>query len=289
MTSTFIDSVDFTRGTFEHSLDCALIALVRDGVVKLERVCDPCLIDLWLEQLQTTVLPQVVSGRFPYRNRPLGHKRMHYILEIQRRFNSPDFYAVPAIYRLVQKVLDDDFLLMTVAVAYAEPGSLPQHVHRDVPLLFPAHKINGALPAASITVGLPLIDTDDRARGTEFQLGSHRLNSSNATFLHTSTRKGDCIVWDSRVMHRGRANTSGVARPMILFYFQRPWFFNFRNYSQDAEVKITDIALERVPTQYRHLFDWVRRLFPAPLFGPDASGFCGCGSGLLYSDCHQLA
>lgn len=280
-----VSSVEWS-GTAEHTVNLAALCLARDGVVKLENLFEPRLIDEWRAHFERFVLKQVASERFPYRVWPLGHQRTHYILEIQHALNRPGFYAAPAVYALAERMLDSGFILVSAAVAYAEPGITPQYLHRDQPLLFAGHQISEAIPAVSLTVAIPLVDTNDLVGGTEFVIGSHRREIADINLAATGTFKGDCLVWDSRLLHRGRVNRGTTPRPLVLLYYQRPWFFNFLNYSTDAEIKITDAALAKVPNEYRHLFEWVRKIWPAPLFSSEQNGGCSCGSGLRFESCH---
>ena len=178
--------------------------------------------------------------------------------------------------------------MATAAIAYAEPRAGAQYIHRDQTLMFASSRLNSVLPPVSITVSVPLVPTGDVIGGTEFVIGSHRQHDMppNARFLHAPTELGDCMLWDSRVLHRGCANPGDVARPIALLYYQRPWYFNFRNYEPDCEIKITAENLARVPKMYSHLFDWCHKLFDPPAFVAETDGSCGCGSGRAYVECH---
>lgn len=286
MSSGGIIDVDLNVAAFEHCVNIASLALARDGVVKISNACDSLLIDQWRNHFDNFILRQVASGKFPYRIASLGFRRNHFILEIQQQLNSPAFYAIPIIYTIAKKMLDDQFFLATAAIADAESGSIAQYIHRDQPMLFPGHRVNEIIPSVSLTVSIPLVETNELVGGTEFQLGSHHANASSLPFVHSNTKKGDCLIWDSRVMHRGMPNNGMKSRPIVLLYYQRPWFYNFLNYSKDVEIKISDSELARVPDQYRHLFDWVRKIWPPPVYDSDAYGLCACGSGLLFSVCH---
>lgn len=269
----------------------ATLALLEQGVVLLRSAFDPALIAGWRQQFETHTLGAVRSGRYRYRLWPLGERRHHYILEIHRAFNTPDFYANRFVYGTAAACMDNDFMLATAAVAYAEPGAPEQYVHRDQNVLFASERLNGVLPPVSLTVSIPLVATGEVVGGTEFAVGTHRLGTipDNPRFTKVPTEPGDCLLWDSRLVHRGCANPGNAFRPIVLLYYQRPWFFNFLNYEKDCEIKITRENLASVPAAYRSLFDWCHALFEPPHFESDADGLCMCGSGLRHDACHGVA
>lgn len=274
-----------------EALHAATVALLEQGVVKLAGAFAAADIGNWKSQFESHTLGAVARGKYAYRLWPLGEKRHHYILEIHQAFNSPAFYGNPFVYGAAVAALDGDFMLATTAIAYAEPGAPEQYIHRDQNLLFASSRLNGVLPPVSLTVSVPLVATNDVTGGTEFVVGSHRQSElpAAARFVRTRTEPGDCLLWDSRTLHRGCANPGDVSRPIVLMYYQRPWYFNFRNYEVDCEIKITAGNLARVPAMYKPLFDWSHRLFTPPQFLAEADGACSCGSGLMYSDCHGSA
>lgn len=266
----------------------ATLAILRHGVVRLTGAFDPALVAAWRAQFESHTLAAVQRGLYRYRLASLGDLRHHYTLEIHQRFNAPAFYANEFLYGIANALMEKDFMLATAAVAYAEPGAPAQYAHRDQVLLFSHPQLNAAMPPVSLTVSIPLVATDADTGGTEFVPGSHRLTEvpANPDFVPVHTDPGDCIVWDSRCSHRGCANPGAVFRPIVLLYYQRPWYFNFRNYTPDCEIKITEGNLAQVPAPYRHLFDWSRQLFVPPQFSALPDGQCACGSGLAYGDCH---
>lgn len=272
----------------DSALKQAVTQVFRDGVAVLRGAFDPDLVERLRSSLMDRVVPHGDSGRYPYRVASLGERRTHYTLEIHRTFNTPEFYANPFVYQLAQLLLDNEFVLGSAAAAVSRPGAPPQYVHRDHPVLYSNRKLNAILPPASLTVSIPLVSTDQVTGGTEFQPGSHHLSSyDKRDFVRADSGPGDCIVWDSRCSHRGCANQGDDPRPIVLLYYQRPWFFNYVNYQRDAEIKITDRSFEAVPANLTHLFGWTGELFQRPRFEPRADGGCSCGSGLSYDECHR--
>lgn len=269
----------------------AALTILRQGVVKLAGAFDPVLIEAWRAQFESHIRGAVSRRQYRYRLVSLGERRHHYTLEIHQRFNDPSFYANPVLYGAAALLMEHNFIMATTAVAYAEPKAPPQYIHRDQVMLFANPELNAALPPVSLTISIPLVATNDTVGGTEFMPGSHREMelSRRPVFVRAETAPGDCLVWDSRCFHRGCANPGDIARPIVLQYYQRPWYFNFLNYAPDCEIKITEANLARVPAPFRHLFDWSRPLFVPPCFAAGEGGLCDCGSGLAFGACHGMS
>lgn len=265
----------------------AVTAILEDGVVRVSGVWDSSAVNRWKHAFMSRTLRQVASSGYQYRKASLGQHREHVVIEIHREFNTPDFYAAPPIYSVAKALLGAEMILATVAASYSTRGSSSQYVHRDMAMLFEQPMLDKVLPPVSLTVGFPLVATNELTGGTEFQVGSHRQVKvdESAPFLHSDTEPGDCLIWDSRLVHRGRPN-NGEPRPLVLFYYHRPWFFNFVNHWKDSEIKITERSLGRVPDRLKHLFLWSRNLFTPPEFARLDSGLCSCGSGERYEACH---
>ena len=81
------------------------------------------------------------------------------------------------------------------------------------------------------------VGDDDHYHGgkTEFFVGSHRKECRYDPGGKPSARfdglaAGSAIVFDYRVLHRGLANRSGAARPLLYFTYGRAWFRDATNY-----------------------------------------------------------
>ena len=55
-----------------------------------------------------------------------------------------------------------------------------------------------------------------------------RLKPTNAPCLN----KGSVLLFDYRVLHRGKANISNEKRPILVFTFAKPWFRDVLNFSK---------------------------------------------------------
>ena len=102
----------------------------------------------------------------------------------------------------------------------SRPGSLPQNWHADN-------------ASGGVTVIIPLVDVTHENGPTALQLGSHRYNESwpngfikafrsPTRLAYPQIRKGDILVYSSRIIHRGEANYSSASRPILVFRYDEP-------------------------------------------------------------------
>lgn len=106
-----------------------------------------------------------------------------------------------------------DFYLSEFSSFLVYPGATNQPWHSDT-----NRYDNEAAPM--ITVAIALTDIHDDLAPLQVMLGSHTsfLSMFLGPKLKMTCKKGDVIIWDSRIYHRGTANlTRSLVRP--LFYF----------------------------------------------------------------------
>lgn len=246
-------------------MESAVRAVLTHGYVVLRQAIPEETISHWRNIFETGILPAAAEGRYPFRQCSLGPGRHHYTVPISGGFAAPAFYANELIYRIANHLLEPGFILATAAIAYSVPGAPRQYIHRDQPVPTRIKALNAVLPPFSLTVDIPLVATDERTGGTVMLTGSHHSISQGQTVsdngVRVDTAPGDVVIWDSRLLHYGEANRSEITRPIILLYYQRPWFFNFPNYEPGSQIQITEAQILQVPECYRHLFQWSTGLF----------------------------
>jgi ectoine hydroxylase-related dioxygenase (phytanoyl-CoA dioxygenase family) len=153
------------------------------------------------------------------------------------------------------------------------PGSQVQPLHRDAPYLWP----DPVHPVTSIVVNISPIDVDEAMGATELWPGTHRILGSTAVTaaaeeerravvppVRAVTRKGDAVLRDPRLWHRGVANSGTEVRHMVAMVHSK-WF-----YQRDTAIPVTRGALhafdhdilttrvELVPDDYDYLSEVVQ-------------------------------
>ena len=166
----------------------------------------------------------------------------------------------PALATLAHfAVLGPQLSLHSFGAAIAEPGAQPQRWHRDASPLF-AGVSGGELPPHAVTLLAPLHDLTSDDGPTELCVGSHHtyglgfvhfgyLATDNATLRRWGVaqltapgsdggaceagglrvhrpllRRGDALLFDYRLRHRGGANRSPRHRALLYVTFARPWY-----------------------------------------------------------------
>ena len=77
------------------------------------------------------------------------------------------------------------------------------------------------------TILIPLVSLDKHNGTPEFILGSHKLTYSESIkseHVRLDTNLGDVIIFDGRIFHRGCANNSDKARPVLYNVIKRNWY-----------------------------------------------------------------
>jgi hypothetical protein len=64
---------------------------------------------------------------------------------------------------------------------------------------------------------------------------------------------GSCLLNDYRCAHQGLGNRSDQVRPILTLIFHRRWFHDFKNYSRQPPLRMTDAAYARLPESMRPL------------------------------------
>jgi Phytanoyl-CoA dioxygenase (PhyH) len=123
----------------------------------------------------------------------------------------------------------------------SEPGSADQPFHQDGIPLFPTG--SELLPPYAINVLIPLQDTTVELGPTEFMLQSHRRSESFSSSSATSSssvisplpQRGDMLLYDYRVCHRGTSNLTNdnTLRSVLYLLYARPWFKEHLNFGTE--------------------------------------------------------
>jgi Phytanoyl-CoA dioxygenase (PhyH) len=128
---------------------------------------------------------------------------------------------------------NDDVVRVKCGCVLSLPGAREQYWHSDGVHVGPARSLGRTTetvhPPHAICVFVPLLPLTAETGGTEFWAGSHKydklLSKKGEQAVPGGTigivQRGDAIVYDYRVVHRGMANTSGVARPIAYYLYAK--------------------------------------------------------------------
>ena len=188
----------------------------------------------------------------------VGDKRILVPIEIVGLFNTPQLYANPFVFPLVQDILGEECGLGSFGSVTALPGAEDQHVHRDHPFLFQEEAIDTAMPAYAVNVVVPLVDVDECHGTTRVWPGSHRVWPEDEARQLPSADPfapvGSCILMDYRLLHGGTANRSEQPRPILYAIYHRPWFKDYVNYLKIRELRASPEERVRIPECFQKWF-----------------------------------
>lgn len=224
-----------------------------DGFVLLHGACDNELV----EQLLDAAVRSAQAAHEALAGKEIGIGSAAGYAEIVQR--SPGRWDVPIDperfgvddrempwWPLVESALGEDAELWISGVVFSEPGSTAQYWHSDSP-----HETRELRGANVVTVLVALHDVPITMGPTELARGSHVLTNhlSNPSLVvdeliyqHAGTSPeslvkgtlhpvpescaspltaGSCVVFDDRILHRGRANESDDTRHVAYFTYRR--------------------------------------------------------------------
>ena len=174
--------------------------------------------------------------------------KLRYDLQLARAATAlpRSFLESPPWRPLLDKIIGDDYVDLFQGAVIAEPGAVEQQPHMDGSHLFQTtHGYEqNQNPPHCLNVFVPLVDVTEDNGPTEFWPGSHILKQSKFTFakmrlgtardIPASVRlagtKGDVIIFDYRVIHRGRKNVAESSRPLLYLTSSRSWFRDTQNF-----------------------------------------------------------
>jgi hypothetical protein len=219
------------------TLDAALDAFRRDGVVVIDGVADVAMLDARREALPG-LYPQYFSAVEEANRYYVSTGRFYASLAIDGPFADPALFASPALLPFLEGALGEGFVLDSFGIINALPGAAEQQWHRDGGVLFPESPVERMLPAAAITLAMPLVEMNDAHGSTGFSLGSHRRPDPGELDCVPTVPVGSCALWDYRVFHKGMENCSTAARPLVYAVYCRPWWIDVGNFNGGAGEKM---------------------------------------------------
>src|SRR5262245_7232714 len=148
----------------------------------------------------------------------VGNRRVLITIRLEPPFDDPRLFANPYLLPVLSAALDDGFVVGAFGVVCSLPLAPAQHRHDDGGNLFPQSRLNGVLPPAAITVGIPLLEMNEVHGTTALWLASHRDASNplkDELAIEPVVREGSCMLWDFSLKHCGTPNRSALPRPLL--------------------------------------------------------------------------
>ena len=169
----------------------------------------------------------------------------------------------------------------TLSIITSLPKSKIQHWHRDIEPLY--KNVKEYIPPVGIVMVVAMEDVPLHKGPTHFLLSSHKTHTSKAhikyenwssTKLSTECneviipelKKGDILIFDLRLIHRGGKNTSKEFRNIMYISYMNEWFtdrinFNskqtksFDNYEEGTQLLLSRINEKKYNENIEYLLE----------------------------------
>ena len=187
-------------------------------------------------------------------------KRFIVTIDIKDEFNSPNLYANPIIFQILNKLFTDKIIISDFHCVTALPGAGDMPIHKDG-CIFEGNPLTPLLPPHAIGLLIPLIPFTKQNGATKFWPESH-LNltkqeheyKDNEDFYDAILDIGSCILMDYRLVHKANPNLSNDIRPLLYINYSAIWYFDFDTFKKQTPIKINDENFGKVPSEFKKLF-----------------------------------
>ena len=253
----------YSGKTLEEAARC----LRREGALILEDIVNPALIQEARENFVQRY-DRYLDGQKHYDALQVGDRRLMITVDLEPPFDRRELIANPWLLSVLRATFEDDVVLGAYGVVCSLPAAPRQHIHIDGSDLFPQAAINRVLPIVAVTVAIPLLEMNEINGTTALWPRTHRdsalarrIDGQRASEEGALTeigeepllREGSCAIWDYRLLHGGTPNHSTAPRPLLYMTYCRAWFFDHKNYQQQAPVRVPKRFLMDLPEDLRRL------------------------------------
>ena len=166
--------------------------------------------------------------------------------EMQYKMDDEEFgivLEIPSIMSIVKEILGDDCIVINKSLVVSNAGTKDQAWHSDGPHVSATED----LPCHCLNVFIPLVDVTQLNGPTQFRPGSVNMTRNlKIEMLKAMVRKtlrplecptlmkGSVLLFDYRVLHRGTANRSNEARPVLVYTFAKPFYRDTLNFPRNS-------------------------------------------------------
>lgn len=234
------------------TLKSAADAIETDGFVVLGSVVDSGVLDALKAKLDEDTAELLRRGEWGGAGKLPGH--LQQAMPRAGRYIHREIVTNPLVIQVSHAVLGDGVHNRSYNGNTNLPGSQRQPLHRDGEHLWP-HLVH---PTVTLIINISPIDVDETNAATEVWPGTHQIlgprriseddeeqRRAVAPPVRAITRKGDAVLRDIRLWHRGVPNTSNAVRHMIAMSHTTGWHARGEpiHVTADAVPKFTDDIL----------------------------------------------
>jgi hypothetical protein len=260
----------------DHKLDDATLkaaveAFDIDGYVVLGGVVDQAVLDAMKPKLDEDTAELLRRGKWGGAGQLPGHLQQSMSRSKEHIYS--DVVTNPLVIQVTEEILGEGVHNHFYNGNTNLPGSQKQPLHRDTGHLYP----DLIHPTTSIVINMSPIDVDENNGATEIWPGTHKIPGGTRVGeaeeearravvppVRAVSQKGDAVLRDIRMWHRGVPNNGTEHRHMIGMVHSK-WFYlrgttipvtEGALHSFDDEVLRTKVEL--VPDDYDYLSEFQR-------------------------------
>lgn len=248
------------------TLRAAVEAINADGYVVLGGVIDVAVLDAMKPKLDEDTAELIRRGQWDGTDRTPGH--LSQPMSCSKEHIHSDVVTNPLVIQVTAEILGEGLHNHFYNCNTNMPGSEKQPLHRDAAHLEP----DPVHPMISIVINVSPIDVDESNGATELWPGTHRIPGSTRVTeeaererravvppVRAVSCKGDAVLRDPRMWHRGMPNTGTEARHLIAMVHSKSFYQHVTTvpvthgalHLFDDDVLTTRVEL--VPDDYDHL------------------------------------
>ena len=259
----------------------AVQAIKEDGYVVIEQVVNHDHLDVLKERMDEDSERLLAAEKWGGAGRQKGHLQQGPPPFAPYLF--ADVVVNPYAIQVTREMLGEGFYCCFYNGNTNTPGSTTQPLHGDGIHLWGEQP--EPHPATQLIVNIWPQDSSAKNGATEIWPGSHldtrpvtdETEADRRSFappIQASTRKGDLLIRDSRLWHRGVPNPSDEKRQMIAVVYNIKWMTNKRTlfFGKRAEAMFEEASVvadaEYLEPPFEYLFEMAcRKVEPAPMPG----------------------
>ena len=191
-------------------------------------------------------------------------KRFEFVTPFEGAFGEKYSWANPSAMDLLSEVLLPSYVIESIGGFNAMPGASNQNWHVDN-----EHQLFSEVPQHPpycLTVSIPLVDCNTVSGCTEFSFRSHHCmdvdsdgvrlpGCDNNKDIWPDVKAGSAIIYDPRIIHRGRENKGKTDRPMIHNSYCHPWYKDEGNGRGESVVVKNMLKLGRPTAESEALYN----------------------------------
>jgi len=270
-----VTAAERERGTLtpEH-IQAASDAFAQDGFVILGGAIDPAVLDALKPKLDQDTATLLERGEWGGAGAVPGHLQQS--MPRSARHIDREIVTNPYIIEVTAAILGAGVHNHFYNGNTNMPGSKMQPLHRDADHLWPGH----VHPTASIVINVSPVDVDEDNGATEIWPGTHRVPDPVGQVRITAeleaarravvppvravTTKGDAVLRDIRLWHRGMPNNGLAGRHMIGMVHSARFYHHQTAIPVNADAvtlfehDVLTTPIEIVADDYDYLSEFVR-------------------------------